>query len=329
MQFTPSYIELYEKGELKLRAEKAFEAYRNCNVCPHHCRVDRFTSELGTCLSGVDPVVSSYTLHFGEEPVISGTKGAGNIFFGNCNLKCIFCQNYEISQNYKEEEKHIVSIEKLAGIMIELQEKGAHNIGLVSPTHFVPSILKSLLIAAEKGLKIPIIYNSNGYDSVEMLKLLDGVVDIYLPDIKYGRDEYGRKYSNGENYFTFAKEAVKEMYRQTGNILQIEDGIARRGLIIRHLVLPNDLSETGEVFKFISEELGRDVHLSLMSQYYPVHRAFKEILLNRKLREREYEKALELLDKYGLHKGWVQELDSFEHYRPDFTGDRENPFGNK
>jgi len=328
MAFIPSYIKLYESGGLKLRVEKAEAVLHCCNACPHNCMAERIDGKRGICQSGILPIVSSYTLHHGEEPILSGTKGAGNIFFGNCNLRCAFCQNFEISQNRKEEEFNTVSVERLAEIMLELQNSGAHNIGWVSPTHFVPVILKSLLIAVEKGLNIPIIYNSNGYDSVEILKLLEGIVDIYLPDIKYGRDEYGEKYSFAENYFTFAKDAVKEMFRQTGSKIKTENGVAVRGLIIRHLVLPNDISESENVFKFIAEELSKDVYVSLMSQYYPAHKANDEILLSRRIRESEYNKALNLLMKYGLNNGWAQEMESYDNYRPEFRKDRKNPFRN-
>lgn len=329
MNTTPSYIELYNNGELKHRVNKASEILHCCNACPHECHADRLNGQRGICHSGAIPIVSSYTLHHGEEPLISGTRGAGNTFFGNCNLACIYCQNHEISQNWKEEEFHTVSIERLAGIMLELQEMGAHNIGWVSPTHFVPVILKSFYIAVEQGLNLPVIYNSNGYDSVEVLKLLEGIVDIYLPDIKYGCDNYGEKYSNAEKYFTSAKLAVKEMHRQVGTKLTVEKNTLLRGLIIRHLVLPNDLSESENVFKFIADELNPDVYISLMSQYYPAHRSAEEILLDRRLRESEYNRTLSLLKKYGLTKGWIQEMESFDHYRPDFIRNRKNPFNNQ
>lgn len=328
MKFVPSYIKLFETGELKARAEKAYEMLVSCRVCPHECGANRRSGERGLCNSGELPIVSSYTLHHGEEPLLSGSRGTGNIFFGNCNLRCIYCQNYEISQNWKEEEKNTISSEKLSEIMLELQSKGAHNIGLVSPTHFVPAILKSLLTAIEKGLNLPVIYNSNGYDSVETIKLLDGIIDIYLPDCKYGSDEYGKKYSNAEEYFTHSKDAIKEMYRQTRHDLIIEDDVVVRGLIIRHLVLPNGLSDAENVFKFIAGELSPETYVSLMAQYYPVNKASSEILLDRRLRETEYLKAIELLEKYKLNKGWIQEMESFEYYRPEFKKDRENPFGN-
>jgi putative pyruvate formate lyase activating enzyme len=284
MDFQPSYIKLLESGELKERASAALEILLSCNCCPHDCRVNRTRNELGICVSGALPIVSSYTPHFGEEPVLSGTQGAGNIFFGNCNMKCVYCQNFEISQSYKTEIHNRVSYERLAEIMLELQEMNCHNIGLVSPTHFSPSILQSVHIAAQNGLHLPIIYNTNGYDSVYMLKLYEGIADIYLPDIKYGDSELGKEYSKTDNYFENTKEAVKEMYRQVGPELVYDGDVVVRGLIIRHLVLPNNLAETENVFRFIAEELSPEVHISLMSQYNPVHKAHKDIMINRTIR---------------------------------------------
>jgi putative pyruvate formate lyase activating enzyme len=326
MRFEPSYIKLVQSGELETRSEKAYSNLISCTSCPRDCKVNRIDNEMGICTSGHLPIVSSYTPHFGEEPVLSGSKGAGNIFFGNCNLKCIYCQNFEISQNPKIEKQKEVTHNLLAEIMIELQNKSCHNIGLVSPTHFSATILKSIYLAAQKGLILPIIYNTNGYDSVEMLKLYDGVVDIYLPDFKYGNSEYAKKYSLVDNYFEKTKEAIKEMFRQVGDELVYDGDVVVRGLIIRHLILPNDLSETEKVFKFIAEELSPKIHISLMSQYYPTNKAYKDILIDRALRNSEYEKAIQLLEKYGLHNGWIQEMDSAENYRPHFNEDRINPF---
>lgn len=324
----PSYINLFSSGEFSLRVNKSTEILSDCRCCPWECGAERTAGKSGACRSGYLPVISSYTAHFGEEPVLSGTKGAGNIFFGNCNLRCIYCQNFEISQNYETENRNTVSFEKLADIMLELQDKGCHNIGLVSPSHFAPQIIISLELAVKRGLRLPVIYNSNGYDSPEMLKLFDGLVDIYLPDVKYGNNSYGLQYSKVPAYFDRAKLALKEMFRQVGAELVYENGIAVKGLIIRHLVLPNDLSETEEVFRFISQELSPEIHISLMSQYYPVFRADEEILLSRELRPSEYERALRLLEKYGLHNGWQQECGSSGSYRPEFFADRENPFNN-
>jgi putative pyruvate formate lyase activating enzyme len=222
-----------------------------------------------------------------------------------------------------------ITCEALADIMLELQSKDCHNIGLVSPTHFAIPILKAIFIAAQKGLRIPIIYNSNGYDSVEVLSLFEDVVDIYLPDFKYGSNEYGKSYSAVDNYFTHAGKAIKEMYRQVGKSLHYENDIVVSGLIIRHLVLPNDLSESEEVIKFISEQIDPDIHLSLMSQYYPANRASKNMLLSRTLRESEYNKAIALMQKYKMSNGWVQEQDSNTNYRPEFENSRNNPFRNE
>ncbi|MBK7229811.1 MAG: radical SAM protein [Ignavibacteriales bacterium] len=328
MKFEPSYIKLLQNSELKIRADKAYDNLSSCTSCPRDCKVNRIENELGICSSGHLPIVSSYTPHFGEEPVLSGTNGAGNIFFGNCNLKCIYCQNFEISQNPKIERQKEVTHNRLAEIMIELQNKSCHNIGLVSPTHFSATILKSIYLAAQKGLNIPIIYNTNGYDSVEMLKLYDGVIDIYLPDLKYGNNEYAKKYSLVDNYFEKTKEALKEMFSQVGDELVYNGNVVVRGLIIRHLILPNDLSETEKVFKFVAEELSPKIHISLMSQYYPTNKANKDILIDRAIRNSEYEKAIQLLEKYGLHNGWVQEMESANNYKPHFNEDRLNPFNN-
>lgn len=326
MSFEPSYLKLYRSGELTKRVERVDEILRSCTSCPRNCAVDRTAGEFGKCIAGYLPIVSSYTPHFGEEPVLSGTRGAGNIFFGNCNLKCVFCQNHSISQNWKTEKQNEVSFERLADIMIELQEKNCHNIGLVSPTHFSAQIIKSICIAIEKGLRLPIIYNTNGYDSVDMLKMYDGVVDIYLPDFKYGNDEYAKKYSKVDDYFEKTRAAIKEMYMQVGDELVYDGDVVVKGLIIRHLVLPNDLAETENVFKFIAEELSPNIHISVMSQYYPTFMAKRDVLIDRKIRESEYDRVLRLLDKYGLNNGWTQEMESFETYRPEFEKSRVTPF---
>jgi len=328
MGFIPSYKKISEEGFAK-RISRADEVLKNCVSCPRNCYVDRTNGELGTCQSGDNPIVSSYTAHFGEEPVLSGKKGAGNIFFGNCNLRCDYCQNFEISQRPPTEKINEASVERLSEIIVELQNKNCHNIGLVSPTHFAIPVLKSIKLAVEKGLSLPIIYNSNGYDSVEVLKLYKDVIDIYLPDFKYGDNINGRRYSKVPDYFDSCALAIKEMYSQLGSELVCENGVVVRGLVIRHLVLPNGLAETEEVFKFISRELDPKIHISVMAQYYPTNRASKNILLNRTITETEYTKVLELLDKYDLENGWVQELESSEFYQPFFNDDRLDPFGNE
>ncbi len=323
----PSYLELINSGVLKERLSKAEGILQSCTSCPRNCNVDRTSGEYGICQSGDLPVVSSYTPHFGEEPVLSGSRGAGNIFFGNCNLRCVFCQNYVISQNYKVERKNEVSSERLAEIMLELQENGCHNIGLVSPTHFSASILKSIYLAAVRGLRLPIIYNTNGYDSVEMLKLYENVIDIYLPDFKWGENSVGKTYSRVSDYFDAGKPAVEEMYRQVGSELVYDNGVVVRGLIIRHLVMPNGLAETENVFRFIAD-LDPKIHISLMAQYYPSNKAERYPLISRNISSSEYYRAIELLDKFGLENGWVQETESKESYRPFFEETREDPFRN-
>lgn len=325
--FIPSYIKLYSSGIFAERIQLLQNKMQNCDICPQNCLADRTAPEFGKCLSGDKAIVSSYTAHFGEEPVISGRNGAGNIFFGNCNLKCIYCQNHEISQSKSSKLMKEVSDEELADIMIKLQETGCHNIGLVSPTHFGVQILNSIYIAIEKGLSIPIVYNSNGYDSVEMLKLFHGVIDIYLPDLKYGSDIYSKELSKCPDYFEFAKLALQEMYSQIGHEHVLEEGLLKRGLIVRHLVLPNDLSESESALKFIAD-LNPEIYISLMSQYFPDHKAVLHPLLGRKIRHREYEKVLEFVEKIGLHNGWIQEPESADTYRPYFYDSRENPFRN-
>ena len=326
MNFIPSYKNI-DIEEFNRKGRLADTILQSCKSCPRNCKIDRTNGELGICASGSLPIVSSYTPHFGEEPVLSGTKGAGNIFFGNCNLNCVYCQNFIISQKPKIEKKNEVTIERLADIMLELQEKGCHNIGLVSPTHYSASIIKSIKIAVERGLNLPIIYNTNGYDSVEVLSLYDGIINIYLPDFKYGDNTEGKIYSKVDDYFDRTKEAITEMYRQVGSELIYENGIVVKGLIIRHLILPNGLADTEKVFKFISE-LDPKIHVSLMAQYYPANIANRYMLINRSVSNTEYSRAIELLDKFGLENGWIQELESSESYRPYFDKNRKDPFNN-
>ncbi|MEO8665105.1 MAG: radical SAM protein [Ignavibacteria bacterium] len=328
--FVPSYIKLYNSGELSVRAELLEAMLASCDICPKDCKVNRLNNEIAACYSGYKPVVSSHCIHYGEEPVLVGTKesgnenGVGNIFFGNCNLRCVYCQNYEISQNHKTEIKNEVTIERLAGMMLELQNKNANAIGFVSPTHFVPQIVRAIEIAAAEGLNLPLVYNTNSYDSVEVLKLLDGIIDIYLPDIKYSEDEYGYKYSKIKNYVHHSREAIKEMYRQVGSGLIIENNLLKRGLLIRHLILPNDIAGSRDTLQFISG-LDNKINMSVMSQYYPVHKALTVDLLSRNIREREYEKVMNWMEEFELENGFLQEFESENYYRPDFN-DRVEPF---
>ena len=320
---TPRYIRLLQTGELHSRAEVAVSLLKNCTLCPHECGVDRTKGKLGFCSSGYLPIVASYCVHHGEEPVLSGTKGSGTIFFGNCNLKCVFCQNHQISQPAQSLKKNEVSFDRLADIMLELQAKGCHNINFVSPTHFSAQIIKAIAIAASKGLKIPLVYNTNAYDSMQALRLLDGIIDIYLPDIKYSDDNEAKECSKAKGYVKHSREAIIEMKRQVGSFI-VDDGIAVRGLIIRHLVLPNDIAGSGDSLRFIKDEIGKETFISVMSQYFPTNMAGEFPLLSRPIKQREYEKVLGLLDELGLENGWVQEYYSKDYYCPDF--EKEQPF---
>lgn len=326
----PGYLELLHTGELQRRVEALEAMLASCTVCPKDCSNDRLKDEIAACYSGRLPIVSSYTAHFGEEPALSGTEGAGNIFFGNCNLRCVYCQNYQISQTWKEQRKNEVTHERLAEMMLELQGRGCHNIGFVSPTHFAPQMARAILIAAQNGLNVPIVYNTNAYDSVEVLRLLEGIVDVYLPDLKYAADEPGFTFSKVREYAKFARRAIKEMHRQMGSRLVIDDdGLLKRGLVIRMLVLPNDMAGIEENLRFIREELSPRTAVSLMAQYYATNKAGTDpryILLSRRISEREWYSAVEQLEEAGIEEGWLQEYNGASHYyRPDFT-DSEKPF---
>ena len=326
MTMIPSYRALVDTGELHRRVECLEAMLASCTLCPHNCGNDRLNNEIARCYSGLLAIVSSYTPHFGEEPLLVGTKGVGNIFFGNCNLRCVYCQNFLISQNHREERKNEVSVDRLAEMMLDLQDQGCHEIGLVSPTHFVPQIVRSVEIAARRGLSLPLIYNTNAYDSVEVLRLLDGIVDIYLPDLKYSDDEMGYTYSRIREYPRHARAALKEMHRQVGGELVLgDDGLVKRGLIIRHLVLPNDIAGSRETLGWIAEELGPETTVSVMAQYFPTHKALAMPLVDRKIRHGEYARVLDILDRLGMEKGWAQEFEASEYYRPEFE-DRDRPF---
>jgi len=323
-------LKLWKTGELTKRVEALEKLLENCTVCPKDCGNNRLKDEIAACYSGALPIVSSYTAHFGEEPVLSGTNGAGNIFFGNCNLRCVYCQNYQISQTWKEQKKNEISHERLAEMMLELQERGCHNIGFVSPTHFAPQMARAILIAAENGLRLPIVYNTNAYDSTEVLRLLDGIVDVYLPDLKYAENDAGFEFSKVRGYKDFARAAIKEMFRQTGeNLVYGDDGLLKQGLVIRLLVLPNDLAGIEENLTWIRDELSPKVAISLMAQYYATNKAATDdryILLSRRISEREWFSAIEILEELGMEEGFMQEYESASHYyRPDFT-DKDKPF---
>src|SRR2546429_4525894 len=260
VHFEPSYLALGRSGGLLERVEALEALLERCTICPRDCLNNRLRNEIAACYSGRLPIVSSYTPHFGEEPPLVGTRGAGNIFFGNCNLRCVYCQNYQISQTHKEQIKNEVTHERLAEMMLELQAQGCHNINFVSPTHFAPQMARGILIAAEQGLHLPIVYNTNAYDSVEVLKLLDGIVDVYLPDLKYAEDEAGYLYSKVRSYASVSRAAIAEMCRQMGDeLVYAEDGLLKRGLVIRLLVLPNDIGRVPDSLSWIRDELSSRV----------------------------------------------------------------------
>ena len=328
--YEPKFLQLHRTGELERRVIKLEKLLEACAVCPKDCGNNRLQDEIAACYSGRLPIVSSYTAHFGEEPVLSGSKGAGNIFFGNCNLRCVYCQNYQISQTWKMQKKNEVTHERLAEMMLELQDRGCHNIAFVSPTHFAPQMARGILLAAEKGLRLPIVYNTNAYDSVEVLRLLDGIVDVYLPDLKYAENGAGFTFSKVRGYKDYARAAIKEMFRQTGDKLVFdENNLLRRGLLIRLLVLPNDIAGIEENLRWMKEELSPRVAVSLMAQYYATNKAATDeryILLSRRISEREWFEAVSILEDLEMEEGFMQEYESASHYyRPDFT-DSEKPF---
>ncbi|RJQ26144.1 MAG: radical SAM protein [Peptococcaceae bacterium] len=291
-----SYLKL-PPGELAKRAALATAALADCAVCAQRCLVNRLEGETGICRSGRHAVVSSYGPHFGEEAPLVGTKGSGTIFFTHCNLSCRFCQNCDISQHGEGDE---VSAEELAGVMLNLQKRGCHNVNLVSPSHFAPQFLEALAAAAEKGLSIPVVYNTGGYDSLDTLDLLDGVIDVYMPDIKFGDDEAGRKYAGAAGYFTVAREAVQKMHGQVGDLVLDERGVAARGLLVRHLVLPGDLARTEKVMEFLAEEVSRNTFINVMDQYHPAYRALNYPELSRRITREEYREALKAAERAGL-----------------------------
>jgi putative pyruvate formate lyase activating enzyme len=329
-EYQPNYLALYQSGELEKRVQALEKLLLSCTICPHDCGNNRMENQLARCYSGRLPIVSSYTQHFGEEPALVGTNGAGNIFFGNCNLRCVYCQNYQISQAHKEQIRNQVTHERLAEMMLELARRGCHNINFVSPTHFAPQMARSILIAAAQGLRLPIVYNTNAYDSVAVLRHLDRIVDVYLPDLKYADSDAGYEYSKVSDYREHARRAITEMYRQTGDELVFgADGLLKRGLVIRLLVLPNDLAGVRESLEWIKDTLSPRVAVSMMAQYYATNRAATDArytLLSRRITESEWLRALSALDELGMEEGWMQEYDGASHYyRPDFT-DPETPF---
>jgi len=307
----PSYLESYHNGSLKKIITETYRMFGSCEICPRRCKVNRLKDEKGFCKTGLKVKVCSFLPHHGEEPPISGERGSGTIFFSNCNMGCVYCQNYEFSQLGQGRE---VEVEELADFMLQLQKMSCHNINLVTPTHVMPQILKALDMAIAGGLKIPIVYNTGGYELAEVIKLLEGIVDIYLPDMRYADSDMAIKYSLAPDYPKYNQDALKEMHRQVGVARMDNYGIIKRGVIIRHLVLPDKIAGTDKIIRFIAQELSPDSYVSLMSQYRPCYQANKFKEISRRLRAEEYEEAKEAMQKYGLSNGWIQESGGLERF---------------
>lgn len=301
-----NYVDLYQSGELLQRVREAYRRLSACDLCPHDCGVNRITGELGVCRAGLKPKIASTNIHRGEEPPISGTKGSGTIFLSGCSLGCVFCQNFPISQLGNGET---ITTRELAARMLKLQKQRVHNINFVTPSHYLPQILAALWLAIPQGFCLPIVWNTSGYEKVDALQLLDGIVSIYLPDMKYSTDTAAVEMSSAPGYCPINRAAVKEMLRQVGHLTVSEEGIATGGLIIRHLVLPEGRAGSLETLPWIAENLGKETHIALMSQYFPAHRATGMAGLGRPVNHEEYDAAVEALEEAGLENGWVQDLD--------------------
>lgn len=303
----PSYLELSRSGELARRAEQAWAVLESCRLCPHECGANRLAGERGVCWMGDTAYVASANLHAWEEPPISGSRGSGTIFFSGCTGHCLFCQNYPISQLLFGNP---MSLEQLGDAMVRLQHRGAHNINFVTPTHFLPHIVGALPHAIRRGFRLPLLMNTSGYERVETLQLLEGVIDIYLPDAKYADDDVAVRLSGFPRYVAHNRAALREMFRQVGSELDLDqEGLAHRGMVVRHLVLPDSLAGTRSVLRWLADNLSRDLHVSLMAQYFPAHRAVGDAKLGRKITTAEYDQAIQALEDAGLENGWVQDMD--------------------
>jgi putative pyruvate formate lyase activating enzyme len=302
--YEPAYLALHRSGELAARVQRALDSLRSCRVCPRNCDVNRLEDKYAFCKTGRYAVVGSYFPHFGEEDCLRGWNGSGTIFFSHCNLRCVFCQNFDISQAAKVSEVRGAPPEELASHMLELQGRGCHNINFVTPEHVVPQMLEALALAAERGLRLPIVYNTSAYDSAESLELLDGVVDIYMPDFKYWRSESAQQYLKAPDYPDVARARIKEMYRQVGDLRTDAEGLAYRGLNIRHLVMPGALDETAAILEWVRNELGPTAYVNLMDQYYPAGRVSEEFYpeINRRLSADEFREATRLARALGLER---------------------------
>jgi putative pyruvate formate lyase activating enzyme len=303
MEHLPSYRSLYETGRLNEISETLQESLRSCSLCPRNCRVNRLNGETGLCRTGKLARVFSFNPHFGEEPPLVGSHGSGTIFFSYCNLGCLYCQNYEISHLGQGEE---ISPKDLARIMLRLQQMGCHNINFVTPTHVIAQIIQALPIAIERGLSVPLVYNTGGYDSIETLKLIKGVFDIYMPDMKYSKKESADKYSRAPDYWQVNQACLRLMQEQVDDLLIDEQGLAQRGLLIRHLVLPNELGGSFEILRFIRDKISKNAYLNIMDQYRPCFKADEYPELSRKITVKEYRKVTDFARKIGLWRGFKE-----------------------
>ncbi len=297
----PSYIDNHQNGLLKERKDKLLSILNSCTLCPHECRVNRLSGEKGICQAADTACVSSAFPHFGEEPPLVGRRGSGTIFFANCNLRCEFCQNHDISHSNNGNE---VAPERLAELMLYLQGIGCLNINFVTPTHYAAQIIQALSIAVEMGLNVPLVWNCSGYDSLEVIKLLDGIIDIYMPDVKFGDIEKAKHLTSARNYFENAKSVLKEMYRQVGDFELDDNGIGVKGLLVRHLVMPEDTAGSKNILKFIAEEVSQHTYVNIMEQYHPAFQAFKYPDINRRITPDEYKTVIEYAKEVGLYRGF-------------------------
>jgi putative pyruvate formate lyase activating enzyme len=297
--FEPAYMALHRTGELRRRAEEALSRLSYCLVCPRDCGVDRLANQTAACHTGRYAQVSNYFEHHGEEDCLRGWMGSGTIFFGMCNLRCVFCQNYDISQAERGPE---ADAGRLAGIMLELQARGCHNINFVTPEHVVPQILEALPIAVEQGLRLPLVYNTSAYDSMDSLSLMDGVIDIYMPDFKFWDSAFSLRYIKAKDYPEAARRAIREMHRQTGPLTMDESGLARRGVLVRHLVMPGEIAGTESILRFLAEEVSPDTYVNIMDQYRPAGRVTKSqfVEIDRRISGAEYQRALDAAQRAGL-----------------------------
>jgi putative pyruvate formate lyase activating enzyme len=299
MGFEPSYLRLHSEGLLKERVQKAFALLESCRLCPRACGAHRLQGELGFCETGRNASVASFSAHFGEESPLAGRSGSGTIFISSCNLLCSFCQNYEISHGKEGTE---VGPEQMALMMVQLSRAGCHNINFVTPTHVVPQILEALPYAIERGLRVPLVYNTSGYDRAETLALLDGIFDIYMPDFKFWDNRWAERYCEAPDYREVAIAALREMHRQVGDLTVDEDGIAQRGLLVRHLVMPNQVAGTKEVMEFLSKEISPNTYVNVMNQYRPCGGAHRDAFINRRLHPKEYRDAVNAAIKAGMER---------------------------